>query len=250
MGPNTAISLIDLGYWVHELRPNCKRPASAHGCKDATRDKSVVSRWPTDCNIGIASGHPFADGQLLVFDADTKQGEQLLRWYGLVPTVVTRKGWHAYTIAPSGMQFSNKVRALSGVDIRTMGGYLLAPGSVVEGHRYAFVGPVQTAPASLLCKVEKQEPLPVVRVEPRYGEPTRKGLGALKKVARDLASVGPGARNQTLFNDTCWLYRLALEGEVSMTDVDGFVTAAASGLGLPQWEIRRTLASARKKVGV
>lgn len=52
-----ALELARLGYYIHPLRPNTKRPLTDHGHLDATRDEQTILQWWAtwpDANIGIA----------------------------------------------------------------------------------------------------------------------------------------------------------------------------------------------------
>jgi hypothetical protein len=62
-----------------------------------------------------------------------------------------------------------------------------------------------------------------------------------------MSAAPKGQRNQTLFNQSAWLYRMVLSGDVSRSDADGFIQSVATQLGLPGWEVKRTIESAIKK---
>jgi hypothetical protein len=138
-----ALALAERGYHVFPLRPNGKTPLTTHGFKDASRDELAIRRWwnqrPT-ANIGIACG---ASG-ILVADLDVKHGgtgpEQ---WSALVKDADQEPGVQALT--PTGGQHliwrATGVRSSNGqvakhVDIKADGGYIVAPGSVIDGNEY------------------------------------------------------------------------------------------------------------------
>lgn len=134
-----ALRLASLGYRVFPLRPNSKSPwRNSHGCKDATTDKAKIESWWTgspQANIGIACG----DG-LLALDvdpgaikADPERVAQLeLDWAGQPRSQTPRKGFHFYMQTPKGVVIRNWVGAIGkGIDIRTDGGYVVAPPSYV-----------------------------------------------------------------------------------------------------------------------
>ncbi|MFH0901527.1 MAG: VapE domain-containing protein [Pseudomonadota bacterium] len=122
-----------------------KHPRTEHGLTDATTDEATIrgwwSRWP-DANIAIATGA----ARLLVIDVDPRSGGAA-SWSSLVtahdpigytPTVRTGSdGDHVYLAAPS-YPVQSKAGALGpGVDIKSDGGYVVAPPSLHQsGQRY------------------------------------------------------------------------------------------------------------------
>lgn len=111
-----------------------KQPATRHGFKDATTDPAVVTRWWTDApyrNIGLATGVRFD-----VIDIDVPEGLSTLERlsaerdravHGWVDT--PSGGTHLY-VRPTGVP--NKGHFRPGVDYRGMGGYVVAPPSLVS----------------------------------------------------------------------------------------------------------------------
>jgi hypothetical protein len=84
-------------------------------------------KWP-NANIAIITGKR---SNLTVIDADSEAGRDAVGNYlpenMLIPTVKTPKGWHYYfSHLPS---VSNKAKILTDCDIRSEGGYVIAPPS-------------------------------------------------------------------------------------------------------------------------
>ena len=115
----------------------------------------VTAEWRDDCNIGI-----HCDG-LIVLDIDTgKGGDESLAalelLYDLPPTRTVRTpsgGRHLYY---SGPAVGNSVGRLGrGVDIRSRGGYVVAPGSRTDAGAYEWANdlPVAPAPEWLVAKL-------------------------------------------------------------------------------------------------
>ncbi|MGY4541722.1 hypothetical protein ACVWY0_001635 [Arthrobacter sp. UYNi723] len=145
-----AQTLASLGYWVFPLWPNGKTPRlskkhGAEGYKDATTDPDQIRRWWKDypsANVGIATGL----SGLLIPDLDVKPkdgkpqdgpGEYAELVAGLDlpdPVVVTTTsgGFHHYYRGHAGSTAGIR----PGVDVRSDGGYVVAPGSVVDGKPY------------------------------------------------------------------------------------------------------------------
>jgi putative DNA primase/helicase len=121
-----------------------KHPRVAGGFKAATTDpeqiKAFWSKWP-DANIGIATG---AVSGIVVLDIDGTQGiatlQTLIAEYGKLPrtpVVKTARGWHIFFKLPQGIAIP--CSAGGGLDIRSDGGYVVAPPSVhASGHVYRW----------------------------------------------------------------------------------------------------------------
>lgn len=121
-----------------------KIPLTAHGCKDATRDRAQVESWWAQypsANIGIATGE--ING-LLVIDVDVKHdqgkyGDESLKALeselGELPetwvAITGSGGLHYYFRYPEGHDIRNSASQLAqDIDIRAQGGYVVAPPSV------------------------------------------------------------------------------------------------------------------------
>lgn len=139
------------GIAVFPLRPGDKRPhPGSRGFKDATTDPDQVTRWWTSnpqSNIGLPTGHGFD-----VIDIDGPAGYQSmadLREGGHLPPILARVatprgGMHLY-IPPTGD--GNAASFRPGLDYRGIGGYVVAPPSIVNGRRYDWLEPL-TQPAA------------------------------------------------------------------------------------------------------
>lgn len=139
------------GWPVFPVVPQGKRPVTASGFKDATRDPAIIARWwdtNPDYNIGIATG-TVNDG-IFVIDLDEDETKGLsgsrviadyIEKYGDLPnTVISRTprgGKHL--IFRSDSDIGCKAGVYPGVDIRGTGGYIVAPPSVVNGRRYDWI---------------------------------------------------------------------------------------------------------------
>jgi hypothetical protein len=140
---------------VLPLRENSKIPLGgasccggthAHGSTTASDDLALVGDWwaaHPDANVGIATGYPVD-----VIDQDGPQGA--LSWALMgradawpavlgIATTVRAGGVHRY-IASTGD--GNGAKIAPGIDYRGRGGYVVAPPSVIDGVRYAWVQPL------------------------------------------------------------------------------------------------------------
>lgn len=165
-----ALALAQGGFKVFPVAKGAKGPPLV---KDwparASSDPEVVRQFWTatpGANLGI-----HCEG-LLVLDIDPKKGGEesfaaLDMTYGfLEPTLMTRTpsgGRHLYFRLPEGHPgVSNSVGALGpGLDIRSTGGYVLAPGSETPAGRYEWAGRHQEltpAPGWLVAKLGMAAP--------------------------------------------------------------------------------------------
>lgn len=137
---DAALAYAELGYRVFPCVPNGKKPATQHGCLDATTNEDQIQAWWTenpDLNVAVAT-----DG-LLVLDIDplgkqwlnTVDTSELMR---ATMTSTPRGGVHFWFRAER--EYRNTAGELAqGVDTRANGGYVLVPPSIVDGKPYRWV---------------------------------------------------------------------------------------------------------------
>ena len=134
-----AIHYAELGFYVFPLRPRRKDPATQHGFQDASCDPGTVEAWwiqNPEYNIGIATGHGLVVIDVDEHPEDGKYGVQSLRdWErenGEMPvtwTVLTGSGGFHYWYS-TDENFKNVVEVIPSIDIRSLGGYVVAPPSI------------------------------------------------------------------------------------------------------------------------
>lgn len=149
-----AVEAARLGRFLFPLQPGSKVPFAGFRWRlESSGDQGQIERWAKqypDCNWGIDTGK----SGLVVVDVDVKNGKR----GDLVLTELIVDGFdvpRTYTLrTPSGGQqlfyrgrTQNGVNVLGdGLDIRSDGGYVLLPGSVVNGREYAVTMDVPEAP--------------------------------------------------------------------------------------------------------
>jgi hypothetical protein len=142
----TAITLAHKGLAVFPCRPRDKRPATANGLKDATKDLETIRAWwrqEPDFNIGIATGPA---SNVFVIDIDSGEAEAELRRLeaenaALPPSIetITARGRHVYFRWPEKPVRNSTSKIAPGIDVRGDGGYVLAPPSIhPSGRAYAW----------------------------------------------------------------------------------------------------------------
>jgi putative DNA primase/helicase len=150
-------SLLDAALWyathkhwhVFPLRPGSKLPATEHGFKDATTDEAAIRAWwgaNPHYNVGVATG----DSGLGVADVDVKNDAQgmeswrdLRQAYGaeIEETLISETptgGMHVWYLR-NGYAIGNSAGKLGpGLDVRAIGGYVVAPPSVTPDGEYRW----------------------------------------------------------------------------------------------------------------
>lgn len=167
-----ALKLAKNGFYVFPCVANGKKPAIDNWPSMASRDTDVIGGWFTnsDYNIGIYTGK-YGDGDqaLIVVDVDNKNGKSgddtvlSLELDGLeFPTTLEQAtpsgGRHMVYLAPYACKQGVNVLG-PGLDIRSRGGYILGPGSVIDGKKYAQInghGTLESAPQWLIDKLGRQ----------------------------------------------------------------------------------------------
>lgn len=135
-----------MDFKVFPLRENDKRPlfkgsAQTQGTTDLNQIRDIWTQHP-NANIGIATG----DG-LTVIDVDTitahgVDGENSMLVYQVdygfinetLEVTTPTGGKHYYYLTDN--EYSNKASILPGVDVRGLGGYVVGPGSTINGTLY------------------------------------------------------------------------------------------------------------------
>jgi RecA-family ATPase len=141
-----ALALAQKGFRIFPLIPGQKLPAIKGWPDVATSDAAVIRGWwsERDYNIGIACGRAKGAGEtilrLVVLDYDCKKGKNgdktRLEHLGLrlldTMAVKTPNGWHYYFLC--AVHVPNSVsRIAEHVDVRGHHGYVVGPGSELEG---------------------------------------------------------------------------------------------------------------------
>lgn len=165
---NGALHMVQLGFKVFPLRPNTKEPFEAQNCGPelkamiggiyrATTDAQKVKSWfdtVPDANYGVYTGDH------LCLDVDVKNGklgiEDLIS-LGPLPATLTvttpTGGMHLYFQAEPGLS-QRKIR--DGIDIKTGCGYVVGPGSKIDGTSYDVTAavPVARLPEHVLAEIK------------------------------------------------------------------------------------------------
>lgn len=162
-----AIRLAQNGFCIFPCEVNGKLPTIKDYPRRATTDLARIQTWWNGKakNIGISTTH-FGDGEaLVVVDMDIKNGKrgdlslmQLeLDGFNLPSTfeVLTPSGGkHLFYRVPVALRQGVDVLGV-GLDTRSLGGYVVGPGSVLDGKEYAIshAAPIAPAPQWLIDRL-------------------------------------------------------------------------------------------------
>lgn len=250
-----AFELCSFGYKVFPCAPGKKEPAipkaaGGRGCLDATDDEEKICEWakkyPT-ANVGIACGEKSG---ILVVDIDSNHGgmdsvkELRSGGFRLPPTVSVRTpsgGWHLYYAWVAGPT-NSKSKLGMGIDIRTSGGYVVAPPSVLLGgaaYRW-HVAPLGSAlpvlPGWAVNKLRPRQETPFYRDERR--EP-----GDIEALVIFMERAPQGERNAILHWCGMRAGEAVMRGEISEAEAFADMVQAGMRVGLDKDEAAKTARS-------
>lgn len=264
--PNLASAAFRLalkGLYVFPLTPGTKIPMKGtHGYRDATREVDVVrawwAKWPMS-NIAIATGK--ASG-VWVLDVDPRHGSAvalaaLESEHGALPATITattpRGGCHSYWRWDDGApEIRNSTSRIGpGLDALAEGGSVVAPPSVIAGvGSYAWMrGDAQLANApGWLVALTRAPPVATPRTPSaaHHGDTDRYVAAAITDELRRLAEAGEAQRNNALNRSAFNVAQFVGAGAVPEDWARSKLENTARGIGLPTFEIRRTISSAFK----
>jgi hypothetical protein len=237
-----AVGLAALGYYVFPCKPHGKEPLTKNGWQDATRDESKIlhwwDRWP-DANIAVACG----PSGIVALDIDSKHGadpREVLPALGFdnYPIVMTGEAPEPDAAHPESLaevrgahalfrsDLSTTKTTVKGVELRGVGGYIVAPPSVhPSGLTYEGTLPpvsdLPGAPASLA------------------GILVANGGSATVPVPGDDEHIEPGGRHEALL---AWTRsRLTARGILGRPALDAMLghNARVMRPALPESEVER-----------
>lgn len=298
-GVTAALALAERGFAVFPLRPGTKTPAvrrdwEGQATTDAARLREIVR---PAANVGIACG----PSRLLVLDLDVaketahpgedsaadndsapRHGAEALRALAAgreLPATLTvatpTGGRHLYYRAPHGFRLRNTVGRLGPlIDTRAEGGYVVGPGSVVDGRCYRVTAdlPVAPLPSWLLRELrELNRPPQIPATSPvapngatvadgsssgsdssnnsrgtngsTTGSASAYAAAALRNEVERVRTARAGTRNDTLNRAAFALGRLIGAGILDHDLAVGELSDAARQAGLPPREVASTLSS-------
>ena len=283
---DSALTLARRGMHVFPLKPDSKVPALHQGWEErATTDPDRIRRCWSDgpYNIGVACG----PSRLLVVDCDTpkpdtapspapfnvpgvNEGADVLvmlaeRYaepfpWGEFHVTTGRGGMHLYFRQPEGEPLRNTAGKLGWlIDTRGTGGYVVGPGSVVDGRPYRLFGKPDPSPlpgwlARLLTAPKQRPATPTRPPSGPGGSPRHGGAYATKVLREEIAKVLaalPGTRNNTVntvaFNLGKHAARGTVPADLAQTALDHAVQALGDDVAQNTNTARRAFADGLEK---
>ncbi|MBS5918027.1 MAG: bifunctional DNA primase/polymerase [Varibaculum cambriense] len=242
-----------------------------HGAKSASGNPELIrqwwKKWPRAL-IGLAIPR-----HLVVIDLDPRNGGTLAALEAAIgetlprcPVVVSGRGdggCHLYYQRPArlegftplfGQVICDDGTTLPGVDVKTAGGYVIAPPSPhpETGKPYRWQGNEFFSPPAypqalgkLIERPPRPQPLAGKRVS-RAGFNPVAGANMVSGLLATVAQARQGSRNNALFWAACRMQQNELAG--AATDWQG-LRQAALATGLTEWETDATILSARRRIG-
>ena len=211
-----ALQMVQWGFRVFPLRDsgdfkNRKKPLREGWQQSATSDPAIIKQiWTERPECGVGA---LADG-FVILDFDPKGGElHELRAraedkFGKLPETLTFKtgggGEHVVFRAPPGTEprsIKNAVGLLPGIDNRSDGGYIVAPGNRLDPkmarYRVLHDAPIAVAPTSIVAALRRNA-MRVIDGTDMENIDTDMAVRAATYVARGLPDASEGERNDKL----------------------------------------------------
>lgn len=230
---------------------NGKSPLHTGWQDELTNDVAIIKQWRDEgYNIACAMGNG-----LIGIDLDEKdekhaidalaQLEQRIEKLPYTYTTCTPTGGrHLYFSVPSDASIKNSVsRIAEGIDIRSNGGYLLSPGSTINGIEYTeyLAIPIAELPATWVdhLKAREYEPATIMagNIHPSYAQK------AMESELNILGSACNGTRNDTLNTAAFNLGQFVGAGALDESFVKNELTVIAERIGLKHNEALKTIDS-------
>jgi hypothetical protein len=207
--------------------------------------------WTAATGIGIDCGK----SGLVVLDIDDLQAVPALSGkLGFDPTEddttivrTGRGGVHVYYRAGSNEVRNSASKIIQGVDVRGVGGFVVAPPSVHDnGSVYEFtrnnssIRPIPESMVQALNYKEERQPSPA----PAPFAHEKWGLAILAAEAHNIESSQPGQRNDQLYRSALPVWSAVKGGHLDYSMAEMRLVQAGLRVGLEETEVRNTIASA------
>ncbi len=213
-----ALDLAKHGFPVFPITPGAKTPLIENWQNLASTDLEQVARvWGKvpDANVGIPTAN------YLVVDVDTRKGgketlanePELAELPPTIESVTWSGGAHLIYALPEHVVVGNRVNVWPGIDIRSYGGLIVAPGSTIENCEYHWKegrSPADmraaTAPQWLIDKCKAPRPKSKNAGERIVEADEIAWDKALEYIEKRAPQAPEGARNDTAFKVAAQLY--------------------------------------------
>lgn len=264
--------LLNLGFSIFPLTHLSKIPPKGfHWKEEASNDPDKVSLWTVVwkwANVGVAC----EPSKLVVIDLDKFKGQEVAEKYRLegvtdaadilcVELEKVGKSFPTDTYSvhtPSGgrhlyyrnegepIKSGTSVNGMTGIDIRSVGGYVVAEGSRSEKGVYVGLEPneIQPLPDYLreIIAPKKQKTITqgfnFVPLNPIQSDPYR--LAGVRNEIEKVRKAQEGTRNSTLFASSCAVGELVADDLSLLEEAVRGLVEAGLAVGLTQYESETT----------
>lgn len=218
-----ALLLAQAGFHIFPCNANQKTPRINDWPKQATRNPEQIEKWfkGSNHNIGISTEHFREDLALIVVDIDCKEKDGFNTLAKLAEEGFNFPPTLTQTTPSGGMHFIYWARRAvkqgtsvfgenSGIDIRSRGGYIVAPGSHLPNGDYKWINAneatVVEAPAHVLEFLNKRE-FEAKKVKFTVVQNINQETAKTQAIEylKNLPPVSSGSRNQEGFKVACRL---------------------------------------------
>lgn len=273
---NYANAFLERGWFIFPLRTNGKEPITPNGFKDASNDPQVIQEWIRKypfANIGIAT----EASNLIVVDCDSSKGQTppapwnqpgINDGVDVFLTSIADSGnlfdFNTFTVwTPNGgihyyfhdggvpIRSGANVSGLWRVDIRSKGGYIVAPGSVLESGSYEVeaIGSVAQMPIWMRALVSPKKITTFTSTTTtitRYSKSNLYCENGIKREIHSLSQATIGSRNDSLNRASFNCGKLVGICPELREFVINALKRTSISIGLSEAEAARTIASAFK----
>lgn len=261
----------ELGWAVFPCHVGKKRPAVPNGYKDSSVSHATIAAWWQArpwMNIGVDCGK----SGLVVVDCDTGKGDDGLHGLERLEDIAVEQGRHSDLDArthttPSGgvhlvwsalddLPISNSAGQIApGVDVRALGGYILAPPSAVNRAYYRTIDSRRPEPLprwlAELCNTRttparSSDPDADIIAglnAPPVTDTSAYNAKVLTAVCDGVRTAENGRRNKTLHGAALRAGSLIRDRGLDWATAEGHLQAAGIAAGLPAAEVRATVRS-------
>jgi len=271
-----ASAYLQRGWFIFPLRPNGKEPVTPNGFKDASNNPVVIENWIhrfPNSNIGIAT----EASNLIVIDCDASKGEvPPTPWnqpgikegvdvfltaieesghqfdFNTFTVATPNNGWHYYYQDQGApIQSGANVSGLWRVDIRSKGGYIVAPGSCLASGSYEVdtIGSLSPMPLWMREIVSPKKSTTFTSIKSSrntYSKSTGYHEAGVRREIQTLSMASIGTRNDSLNRASFNCGRLVAACPELREFVINALQYSAISIGLTEAEAARTISSAFK----
>jgi hypothetical protein len=271
-----ANAYLQRGWFIFPLRPNGKEPVTPNGFKDASNDPEVIENWIRrypNSNIGIAT----EASHLIVIDCDASKGETPpTPWnqpgikegvdvfltaieesghqfdFNTFTVSTPNNGWHYYFQDQGApIQSRANVSGLWRVDIRSKGGYIVAPGSCLASGSYEVdtIGSLSPMPLWMRTLVSPEKSTTFTSIKTSrstYSKSSGYREAGVRREIQTLSMASIGTRNDSLNRASFNCGRLVAACPELRDFVINALQHSAISIGLTEAEAARTISSAFK----